>query len=194
VFVHLQADAQPSSRLNAAYEQQITHFKPYRQHTLNMPHLAMLAEPATPQLPADPRQPTPLAPQLIGLLPMLAIAARFAVHYQAVSIFCGMRIGTSGANASGDALATATEYTQIWEELLQMPCGLPELRIEMPLLEMDAWQVVDVGFQVAAPMEKTWSCQENLPDPCWACRGCKAREAAFQQAAKADPLHVVRKV
>ena len=194
VLLHMEADAQSSSRWNAAYEQQVAHFKPYRSHTLTMPHLAMLAEPATPQPTVDPRQPTPLSPQLLSLLPMLAIAARFAVHYQAASIFCGLRIGTSGTATSGDDLATATEYTQIWEELLQMPCGQSELRVEMPLLEMDAWQVVDIGFQVAAPMEKTWSCQENLPDPCWACRDCKAREAAFQQAAKPDPLHAVRKV
>ena len=107
-----------------------------------------------------------------------------------MAIFCGLRVGSSSA----DDLATATEFVQVWEEMLQMPCGQPEMRLEMPLLEMDAWQVVDVGFQVATPLEKTWSCQENTAEPCWACRDCRLREAAFQQAGKADPLHLVRKV
>ncbi|MBV8780040.1 MAG: 7-cyano-7-deazaguanine synthase, partial [Phycisphaerae bacterium] len=124
---------------------------------------------------------------------MIGLATQFAVHYQAASIFCGLRVGNA-ATAAADNLVTATEFSQVWEELIQMPCGQPELRLEMPLLELDAWQVIDVGFQVATPMEKTWSCEENGPDPCWACRGCRAREAAFQQAAKPDPLHLVRKV
>jgi 7-cyano-7-deazaguanine synthase len=83
---------------------------------------------------------------------------------------------------------------QIWNELIQMPCAQGELEVQAPLLELDPWQVVDVGFQVAAPLDRTWSCDEEGSEPCWACRGCRAREAAFQQAAKNDPLRVVRKL
>ena len=39
--------------------------------------------------------------------------------------------------ALSNALAQATEYIQIWNELLQLPCGQPELTIEAPLLELD---------------------------------------------------------
>ena len=193
ILLDFVGDAAATSRLNTAFEQQVAHFKPYRHHAISMPHLAMVHESATPQPPPDPRAPMQLAPQLISLLPMIATAARFAIHYQAVSIFCGLRIGSAGSAATDD-LATASEYVQIWEEMIQMPCAQPDLRLEMPLLELDAWQMIDAGFQVSAPMDKTWSCHENTPDPCWACRGCRAREAAFQQAAKPDPLHVVRKV
>ena len=195
ILLHVEVESESATKLNAAYEQQLAHFKPYRHHTLTMPFLSVLKESIQPQPVADPRQRDPLAPQLTALLPMIAIAARFAAHYQAQSIFCGLRVGGSGGNnAAVDDLATATEYVQIWEEMLQVPCAQPELRLEMPLLEMEAWQVVDVGFQVATPMEKTWSCQENMPEPCWSCRECRSREAAFQQAAKPDPLHLVRKV
>ena len=91
-------------------------------------------------------------------------------------------------------LAQATEYVQIWNELLNLPCGLAELDVVAPLLELEPWQVVDVGTQAGAPFEKTWSCVEELSDPCWACRGCRARQAAFQQAGKPDPLRSARKV
>ena len=60
--------------------------------------------------------------------------------------------------------------------------------------ELDPWQVIDVGFQVSAPFERSWSCTEDAGEACWACRGCRAREAAFVQAGKPDPLRVVRKI
>ena len=94
---------------------------------------------------------------------------------------------------NADDLTRATEFAQVFNELVQLPCDRPELNIELPLLELEPWQVVDLGSQVSAPFERTWSCINNGPEPCWACRGCRAREAAFQQAAKADPLRAVRK-
>jgi 7-cyano-7-deazaguanine synthase in queuosine biosynthesis len=46
---------------------------------------------------------------------------------------------------------------------------------------------------VNAPLDKTWSCLEEGSEPCWACPACRAREKAFQQAGKVDPMRVVRK-
>jgi len=71
---------------------------------------------------------------------------------------------------------------------------LAELEVLTPLLELEQWQVVEVGFQVGAPFDRTWSCHEESSEPCWACRGCRAREAAFTQSGKADPMRVVRKL
>lgn len=174
------------SRRRVAFDQQVAHFKPYREHVLPMPYLAQLAGAAGPRPPAsasDPRQQTPIAPQMVELLPLVAAGVQFAAHYQAAAICLGLRIGNQP-----DELAQATEYVQIWTELAQLPCGQPELEIVVPLLEMEPWQVVDLAFQVNAPLERTWSCVNNEGEPCWACRGCRVREAAFQQAAKPDPL------
>jgi len=83
----------------------------------------------------------------------------------------------------------------VWNELLQLPCGRPDLDVVTPILELEPWQVVDVGVQAGIPFERTWSCLEDLAGdaagPCWACPGCRARESAFQQAGKADPLRKV---
>jgi hypothetical protein len=194
------AAGQPAGRARAAYEQQVAHFKPYREHTLAMPFLAALATDerrggpaaaassgAAPAA-ADPRQPSPRGPQLLDLLPLVAAAVRYAAHYQATAIVLGLRVGTQA-----DELAQATEYVQVWNELVQLPCGQPELEVQTPLLELEPWQVVDLGFQVAAPFERTWSCTGDAGEPCWACRGCRAREAAFQQAGKPDPLRSARR-
>jgi 7-cyano-7-deazaguanine synthase in queuosine biosynthesis len=190
VLLHAEVGDKPGPRARTAYEHQVAHFKPYREHTLAMPHLAVV-EPSRELAAAvtDPRHPTPIAPQLIDLLPLIATAMRFAVHYQATSVYLGLRLGTDA-----DKLAQATEFSQVWNEMMQLPCNQPELMLEMPLLELDPWQVIDVGSPVSAPFEKTWTCTEAGNDPCWACRACRAREAAFTQAAKPDPLRVVRKV
>jgi 7-cyano-7-deazaguanine synthase len=189
VLLYVEGSEQHNSRLRGAYDLQVAHFKPYREHTLPMPFLSILQQ-GTPQQPiSDPRQTAPLAPQMVELLPMVAAAARFAAHYQAVGIHLGFRVGNNG-----DELAEATEYFQVWDELLQLPCAQPDLRLETPLLELELWQVVDAGYQVGTPFDRTWSCSEQGGEPCWACRGCRAREAAFLQAGKPDPMHVVRRV
>jgi len=190
VMLFAEIAQRPGSRTRAAYEQQVQHFKPYREHLLQMPFLDPLQSSAVSQsVINDPRMPAALSPMLQELLPLLAASARYASHYQAAAIYLGLRIG-----GQGEELARATEYLQIWSELLQLPCGLQELEIHAPLLELEPWQVVDVGFQASAPFERTWSCLEEGGEPCWACRGCRARENAFQQAGKADPMRVVRKL
>ena len=180
-----------SSRARVAFEQQSAHFKPYREYVLEMPFLSQLkGAGGSKQAVSGPIVPpqNPLAVLATELLPIMATAARFAAHFQAVAIYVGLRIGPGV-----DELAQATEYVQLWSELLQLPCGLPELEFQAPLLELEPWQVVDLGLQVSAPFDRTWSCSEDGGEPCWACRGCRAREAAFQQAAKPDPLRAVRK-
>ena len=190
ILLHAELGGQAAgSRARAAYDQQVAHFKPYREHTLAMSYLAAVGSNQPPPVTSDPRQHGAIGAQLLELLPLLASAARFAVHYQAAAIYVGLRIG-----GHADELSQATEYVQIFSELLQLPCGQGELEVVAPLLELEAWQVVDVGFQVNAPFERTWSCVEEMSDPCWACRGCRGREAAFHQAGKPDPMRVVRKV
>ncbi|HEY8665276.1 MAG TPA: 7-cyano-7-deazaguanine synthase, partial [Tepidisphaeraceae bacterium] len=135
-----------------------------------------------------PRHNSPLGPQMLELLPLMAAAVRYAVHYQAAAVYLGLRVG-----GQGDELSQATEYVQVWNELIQLPCSQQDLEIMTPLLELEPWQVVDVGFQVGAPFDRTWSCLEDTSEPCWACPGCRAREAAFQKAGKPDPMRVARK-
>jgi 7-cyano-7-deazaguanine synthase in queuosine biosynthesis len=186
VMLYAETSAEAPSRVRAAYDQQVAHFKPYREHSIAMSFLSTVVRNDGA---VDPRQPSHLAMQLLDLAPLVSAAARFAAHYQAATIYMGLRIGPSA-----DDLAQATEYIQIWNELLQLSCGQTDLELMTPLLELEPWQVVDVGFQVAAPFDRTWSCGERTSEPCWACAGCRAREAAFQQAGKPDPLRVVKKL
>jgi hypothetical protein len=192
VLLHGESTPRAGSRARGAYDLQVAHFKPYREHVIAMPvgassgpgggggHAASSAA-------ADPRHTTPLGPQLLDLLPLVAAAAWHAGFYGAAAVYLGLRVG-----GGGDELAQATEYVQIWSEMLNLACGLPDLEVAAPLLELEPWQVIDLGFQVAAPFDRTWTCLEDGGEPCWACRACRAREAAFQRAAKLDPMRGTR--
>lgn len=188
-LVMLSADLGGSvgSRRRAAYDMLVGHLKPHREHTLPMPFLQWVRKSAPAGGGVDPRAASELAPKLADLTPLVAIAARFAAHYQATAVYLGLRVGPDHAD-----LARATEYLQVWNELLQLPCGLPELELQMPLLELEPWQVVDLGTNVGTPFEKTWGCDQDTAEPCFVCPNCRLREAAFEQAAKPDPLRKTR--
>lgn len=178
------------SRRRAAVELLNAHLKPYREHTLPTGFMNWVRR-SGPSATAgvDPRTVGDLGPKLVELLPVVAIATRFAAHYGAVAVYLGLRVGTDAGE-----LTRATEYLQIWNELIQMPCGLggsgttSGVEVQMPLLELELWQVVDLGVQVGCPFERTWSCEQDHAEPCGVCVGCRTREQAFAQAARADPL------
>src|SRR6266516_7207521 len=56
------------TRGRAAYDQQVAHFKPYREHSLPMPFLATVQSSVDTQS-VDPRQSGLLPPRLVNLLP-----------------------------------------------------------------------------------------------------------------------------
>jgi len=186
IMLYAQTTPAPLPRSRAAFDQQVAHFKPYREHALAIPYWSPLGA-ASAAYSADPRQPGSLAPKLVELLPLIAVALRLAAHYQAAALYLGLRVGNNA-----DELAAATEYLQILDELVQLPCRQTDLHVLAPLLELEPWQVVDLGYQVNAPFDKTWSCLDQAPEPCWACAACHTRDDAFQHAAKTGPSKIAR--
>lgn len=169
-----------NARRRGACDSFVSSLKPFREYAVTLPFAASVGRGAS----ADPRVSTDLAARLLDLAPLLAIALRFAAQHAAASVHAGLRAGPEGP-----ALSRATEYLQVFSELANLPLGLADVEFAFPLLELDPWQVVDLGIQIGAPLEKSWSCQTDAPDPCHACPGCKARDAAFEQAARPDPLN-----
>lgn len=187
VLAYGEAEAvEPTPRRRAAYDLQVGHFKPFREHTIPVPYFSLTREAAFAT--GDPRAVEPVLPTLRRLTPLLGAAVTLATAYDAGAIYVGLRVGPAT-----DDLAQAVEFLQIWSEMVQMTLGRPDLEIVAPLIELEPWQVVDLGFQVNAPLDRTWSCVDDVGDACGTCRGCRSRDAAFMQAAKPDPSKPVRK-
>jgi hypothetical protein len=171
-MVHVVAADPAAPRRRAAFESQATHFAAQKQWAVP------LAGPGV-----DPKAEITLRQELLAALPSIALTLQAAARWDAATVHLPLRTGPST-----DDLARGTEYVQIFNELLQIPCGRESIEILAPVLELDPWQVVDLGFQVDCPFELTWSCQTPGLTPCTLCPGCKAREAAFLRAVKQDPL------
>ena len=81
ILVYADAGGSPSARFRSAYDQQVAHFKPYREYTLPMGFLAATrAAQDSAASSVDPRQQGLLGPQLIDLLPILFSAAPLAAR------------------------------------------------------------------------------------------------------------------
>src|SRR5947207_906393 len=76
LWAELSSTPKSSARQRAAYDLQVAHFKPYREHTLPMPWVSTVQPHGQPgSAVSDPRIPSAIAPQLIELLPLLAAAS-----------------------------------------------------------------------------------------------------------------------
>ncbi len=167
-----------------AFDRQVVHFKPYRHHTLSVETPKKQGGRDAAHM-IDPRAHDDLGHRLTTLLPVMAIGFQLAAHYEANSVHIGLRVGRDSAD-----LARASEHVQIWNELVQMTCGRPTIELIAPVLELERWQVVDLGFQAEAPMALSWDCDTDQPEPCGTCGGCREREQAFLRSARADPTRV----
>ena len=179
IFLHV--DDQPTpGKSTHFYDLQQQHFKPHRNHRVNIPFLASLENSETRSANADPR--TSATGKLVELMPLVALGLRVAIHHGAKHLYCGLRIGSDSPD-----FPKVLEHEQIWGELVAHTCDQPDLEMHTPLLDLEPWQVLDLAFQVSAPLELTWSCENQTGEPCGQCRGCTERENAFVRSGRADP-------
>lgn len=182
ILLHVDTQSTPGKPTHF-YELQQQHFKPFRHHRVNIPFLSSIEGSEARSANADPRSSANSTPKLVELMPLIALGLRVAIHQGAKHLYCGLRIGPDAPD-----LPKVLEHQQIWGELLAHTCDQPELQVHTPLLDLEAWQMIDLAFQLSAPLELTWSCDNPTGEPCGQCRGCNEREAAFVRAGRADPL------
>ena len=66
----------------------------------------------------------------------------------------------------------------------------PETRIEIvtPVINMKKSQIVQLGFELEAPVNLSWSCYRREDRACGTCDSCALRLRAFEEAGHHDPL------
>lgn len=122
-----------SAEVPASFTQQAEALRAERAQTVTLP---VVPGPTEAALPA----------RLADLLPLVALGARLAAKADAAALYLGLRVGNT------DALATAMEFVQLWDDLLALPCGKDTCKLQAPLLDLSVEQVGALGRQVDAPL------------------------------------------
>ena len=64
------------------------------------------------------------------------------------------------------------------------------MQIETPIIQMSKADIVNMGMDLKAPLDRTWSCYLEGEVPCRHCDSCILRARGFAQAGYPDPLLV----
>jgi 7-cyano-7-deazaguanine synthase len=116
----------------------------------------------------------------------LSLALAWAETLEADAIF----IGAHAVDYSGYP-DCRPEYIEAFQGVAKLATkraveGKPP-KIFAPLISWDKSRIIETGFDLRAPLAKTWSCYEEGPSPCGACDACQIRERAFMAVGRKDP-------
>ena len=114
----------------------------------------------------------------------LSAAVSWAEVIGATAIF----IGAVAEDSSGYP-DCRPEYYRVFSELVRAGTR-PETRIEIvtPVIGMRKSEIVRRGFELDAPLDRTWSCYQSEEASCGVCESCRLRLRGFAEAGFADPI------
>ncbi|WP_405306495.1 7-cyano-7-deazaguanine synthase QueC [Methanobrevibacter sp.] len=104
-----------------------------------------------------------------------SIALSYAESIGAEIIIVGWN-GEEGATFPDNS----KEYMEEFNKLIDV--GSPEkIRIEAPAIDLNKEEIVELGLEVGAPMELSYSCYKGDDKPCGVCESCVRRKRAFKK-------------
>jgi 7-cyano-7-deazaguanine synthase len=114
----------------------------------------------------------------------LSAAVSWAEVIGAVAIF----VGAVAEDSSGYP-DCRPEYYRAFAEVIREGTR-PETRIDIvtPVIGMRKSEIVRRGYELGAPLERTWSCYQFDDEACGICDSCRLRLGAFADAGVADPI------
>ena len=72
------------------------------------------------------------------------------------------------------------EFLNAFNELIEI--GSPEnIKIEAPAIDLNKEEIVELGLEVGAPMELSYSCYAGRDKHCGVCESCMRRKRAFKK-------------
>jgi len=63
-----------------------------------------------------------------------------------------------------------------------------KIQIKTPIINMNKKEIIELGLELKAPLELTWSCYANEDEACGACDSCALRLRGFQSLGIVDPI------
>ena len=104
-----------------------------------------------------------------------AIATSFAESIGAEIIIVGW-----DAEEAATFPDNSKEFLKAFNELIKT--GSPEnIRIEAPAIDLNKDEIVELGLEVGAPMEISYSCYAGREKHCGVCESCMRRKRAFKK-------------
>ncbi len=145
----------------------------------------------------DERIAVPESGEALGLgsrIPVTYVPFRNA-HFLSVAVSWAEVIGANAiyigavAEDSSGYPDCRPEYYRAFEALIREGTR-PETHIEIvtPVIAMRKSEIVRRGYELGAPLERTWSCYQSDDEACGTCDSCRLRLHAFDEAGVRDPI------
>lgn len=190
-LLHLQYGQRTQSRERLAFDRIADHFGVSEQDRLvvdtrflsQIGHSA-LTDPSIDVPPADIESedvPTTYVPFRNAHL--LCLGVSWAETIGATSVY----IGVVQDDSSGYPDCTRA-FCDAFADAVHKGTRDGTIEIVTPVIHLDKAGIVNLGHQLDAPLEMTWSCYANEDVACGTCDSCVLRLRAFEQAGRQDPI------
>ena len=80
------------------------------------------------------------------------------------------------------------EFYAAFNEAVRTGTKEGKIRVETPLIALRKAEIVQLGLELDAPVDCTWSCYSREDRPCGECDSCVLRMRAFAAAKASDPV------
>lgn len=79
-------------------------------------------------------------------------------------------------------------YYEAFQQLIRTGTRDGEIRVETPLIQLRKREIIELGVELRAPLDVTWSCYGGETEACGVCDSCVLRLRAFAEAGREDPI------
>jgi 7-cyano-7-deazaguanine synthase len=79
-------------------------------------------------------------------------------------------------------------YYKAFNDVVRAGTREGKITVVTPLIAMRKAEIVNLGLEIGAPFDLTWSCYSREDRACGACESCVLRLRAFEEAGASDPI------
>ncbi len=113
----------------------------------------------------------------------LAVAVSWAEVLDAETVY----IGAVEQDSSGYPDCRPAYY-QAYNEVVRTGTKEGRIQVLTPLIALKKSRIIQLGLELGAPLDLTWSCYSREDRACGTCDSCTLRLRAFQEAGASDPI------
>lgn len=193
-FLHVDYGQRTEARERRAFDDMVRHFAPRRQLRVACPGLAAIGGSALTDAAIPVPEAAANAPVAAeGEVPATYVPFRNA-HFLALATSWAEVIG------AGVILIGAVEpdgsgypdcrprYYEIFNQLIAAGTSVGGIAVRTPLIHRRKKEIVQLGLDLGAPFQLSWSCYQSSDRACGRCDSCRLRRRAFAEAGATDPI------